>query len=100
MQQRRDDKPLQQRLQQLKALEDQQLPLPQQLALAAPLSREQLQRWRPWTLVQTVAGRSLLDQVQGLAVAVGPDPTDDTALFADQAGGGNTLRLRALLNLG
>ena len=100
VQQRRDDKPLQQRLQQLKALEDQQLPLPQQLALAAPLSREQLQRWRPWTLVQTVAGRSLLDQVQGLAVAVGPDPTDDTALFADQAGGGNTLRLRALLNLG
>ena len=50
--------------------------------------------------MQTVAGRSLLDQVQGLAMAVGPDPTDDTALFADQAGGGNTLRLRALLNLG
>ncbi|MEB3159467.1 MAG: DUF3352 domain-containing protein [Synechococcus sp.] len=100
LQQRRDDKALQPRLQQLKALDDGEAPLPQQLALAAPLSRDQLQRWRPWTLVQTVAGRSLLDPVQGLAVGVGPASASDNAPGREQAGSSDSLRLRVLLNLG
>ena len=104
LQQRRDEKAIQPRLQQLKALADGENALPQQLALAASLSRDQLQRWRPWTLVQTVAGRSLLQPVQGLAVAVGPAPSSglssDNALGRDQAGASDTLRLRALLQMG
>ena len=104
LQQRRDEKALQPRLQQLKRLADGEDALPQQLALAASLSRDQLQRWRPWALVQTVAGRSLLEPVQGLAMAVGParasDSVSDKPLARDQSGGSDTLRLRVLLHMG
>lgn len=100
LQQRRDEKALQPRLQQLKQLAGHEDGLTQQLALAAPISRDQLQHWRPWALLQTVAGRSLLDPVQGLALAVGPAPASDSAVSRDQAGRSDTLRLRALLHLG
>ena len=100
LQQRRDEKALQPRLQQLTDLADRETRLPQQLALAAPLSREQLREWRPWAFVQTVAGRSLLEPVQGLALAAGPAPASDNATGLEQSGGSDTLRLRVLLNLG
>ncbi|MGC6482105.1 MAG: DUF3352 domain-containing protein [Synechococcus sp.] len=100
LQQRRDAKALQPRLQQLTALADREMPWQHQLALAAPLSREQLKGWRPWAFVQTVAGRSLLDPVQGLALAVGPASPTDNAAGRDQAGHSDTLRWRVLLNLG
>ena len=100
LQQRSDERALQPRLQQLKALVDRSAPLPQQLALAADVSRDQLGGWRPWALVQTVAGRSLLDPVQGLALSMGPEPSTDNTAGRDQAVGHDTLRLRALLQLG
>ena len=100
LQQRRDEKALQPRLQQLTALADRETRLTQQLALAAPLSRAQLREWRPWAFVQTVAGRSLLEPVQGLALAVGPASSSDNATGREQPDGSDTLRLRVLLNLG
>ena len=100
LQQRRDEKALQPRLQQLTALADRETRLTQQLALAAPLSRAQLREWRPWAFVQTVAGRSLLEPVQGLALAVGPASSSDNATSREQPDGSDTLRLRVLLNLG
>jgi hypothetical protein len=98
LQQRRDERALQPRIQQLKALADRDSPLPQQLAMAADVSREQLGGWRPWALVQTVAGGSLLEPVKGLALAMGPEPSPDNSASRDQAAGHDTLRLRALLH--
>ena len=100
LQQRRDERALQPRIQQLKALADRDSPLPQQLAMAADVSREQLGGWRPWALVQTVAGGSLLEPVKGLALAMGPEPSPDNSASRDQAAGHDTLRLRALLHFG
>ena len=100
LQQRRDERALQPRMQQLKALTDRDPPLAQQLALAADVSREQLGGWRPWALVQTVAGGSLLEPVKGLALAMGPEPSSDNSVSRDQATGHDTLRLRALLQFG
>ena len=98
--QRRDQRALQPRIQQLTALADRDAPLPQQLALAADVSRQQLGGWRPWALVQAVAGRSLLEPVKGLALAMGPEESTDNTLSRDQAAGNHTLRLRALLHFG
>ena len=61
-----------------------------QIVLAAEPGRLQLKHWRPWTLIQTVAGRSLQPSVQGLAMAVGPDQEESSS----------GLRLRARLSLG
>ena len=84
----------QQQLQQLQS--ESEPPLSHQLALAADSSRRQLGRWRPWELVQGVAGRSLLQAVQGLAVAAGADQHADPG----QDGRVSSLRLRARLQLG
>ncbi len=84
----------QQQLQQL--LFESESPLSHQLALAAAPSRLHLGQWRPWELVQGVAGRSLLPAVQGLAVAAGADQT--AASVQDE--GVSSLRLRARLQLG
>ena len=100
LQQRRDERALQPRLEQLKALADRDARLPQQLALAADVSRERLGGWRPWTLVQTVAGRSLLEPVKGLALAMGPEVSTDSRPSGDQAARSDTLRLRGLLQFG
>lgn len=88
---------LNQRLQQLQQLQDGgQIPLEQRLALAASPSRDHLGEWRPWELVQGVAGRSLLPAVQGLAIAGGADQQDQPV----QDGRVSSLRLRARLQLG
>ena len=93
---RQDHSALDPRLDQLKALQDEGMaPLAQQLALATEPSRAQLQKWRPWSLIQSVAGRPLLPAVQELALAAGIDQEEG----AGQAGS-NRLRLRAQLRFG
>ena len=93
---RQDHSAIEPRFDQLRALQDEgAAPLAQQLALATEPSRAQLQKWRPWSLIQSVAGRPLLPAVQELAVAAGPDQEEG----AGQAGS-NRLRLRAQLRFG
>ena len=93
---RQDHAALEPRLDQLRALQDEgAVPLAQQLALATEPSRAQLQKWRPWSLIQSVAGKPLLPAVQELALAAGPDQEEG----AGQAGS-NRLRLRAQLRFG
>ena len=93
---RQDHAALEPRLDQLRALQDEgAAPLAQQLALATEPSRAQLQKWRPWSLIQSVAGQPLLPAVQELALAAGPDQEEG----AGQAGS-NRLRLRAQLRFG
>ena len=93
---RQDYSALEPRLDQLQALQDEgAAPLAQQLALATEPSRAQLQKWRPWSLIQSVAGKPLLPAVQELALAAGPDQEEG----AGQAGS-NRLRLRAQLRFG
>ncbi len=93
---RQDHAALEPRLDQLRALQDEgAAPLSQQLALATEPSRAQLQKWRPWRLIQSVAGQPLLPAVQELALAAGPDQEEG----AGQAGS-NRLRLRAQLRFG
>ena len=93
---RQDHSALDPRLDQLKALQDEgTAPLAQQLALATEPSRAQLQKWRPWSLIQSVAGRPLLPAVQELALAAGTDQEDG----ADQEGS-SRLRVRAQLRFG
>ncbi len=93
---RQDHSAIEPRLDQLRALQDEgAAPLAQQLALATEPSRAQLQKWRPWSLIQSVAGRPLLPAVQELAMAAGPDQEEG----AGQAGS-NRLRLRAQLRFG
>ena len=110
--QRRESKALRPRLEQLDALAAEAwaggVGALQQLALDDQLARDQLQRWRPWTLLQVVAGRSLLPTVQGMAMAVVPgkavvpgEPVAaDSPPGSDQASASDTLRLRAHLSLG
>ena len=93
---RQDHAALEPRLDQLRALQDEgAAALAQQLALATEPSRAQLQKWRPWSLIQSVAGKPLLPAVQELALAAGPDQEEG----AGQAGS-NRLRLRAQLRFG
>ena len=93
---RQDHAALEPRLDQLRALQDEgAAPLAQHLALATEPSRAQLQKWRPWSLIQSVAGQPLLPAVQELALAAGPDQEEG----AGQAGS-NRLRLRAQLRFG
>ena len=93
---RQDHSALESRLDQLGALQDEGMaPLAQQLALATEPSRAQLQNWRPWSLIQSVAGQPLLPAVQEFALAAGPDKEEG----AGQAGS-NRLRVRAQLRFG
>jgi hypothetical protein len=97
--QRRDQKALEPRLDQLEALAADGASL-QQLALAEQGARDQLQQWRPWTLLQAVAGRSLLPAVHGMAMAVsaGEAVSADIPAATDQAEASDTLRFRARLS--
>ncbi len=93
---RQDHSAIAPRVNQLRALQAEgETPLAQQLALASAPSRAQLEKWRPWSLIQSVAGRSLLPVVQELALAAGTDQEEG----ADQAGH-NRLRLRAQVRFG
>ncbi|MEC7247725.1 MAG: DUF3352 domain-containing protein [Cyanobacteriota bacterium] len=94
---RADGGTLNQRILQLQQLQGgAQAPWEQQLAMAAAPSRDHLSEWRPWELVQGVAGRSLLPAVQGLAIAGGADQEDQPV----QDEKVSSLRLRARLQLG
>jgi hypothetical protein len=57
--------------------------------MAAEPAQSLLLRWQPWRLLGTLAGGSLRDSVQGLALALEPDQTANEG----------QLRLRARLNL-
>jgi len=95
--QRQEIKALQPSLDGLRALTDASGDsLANQLVLSAAPARAQLQTWRPWTLIQALAGGSLQTSVQGLAIAVGPDPS----IGVDQDGRSAALRLRALFSFG
>ena len=81
--------------QQLQELRSQvKAPTTQQLALAADPSRLGLAKWRPWTLLQSLGGRSLSPAVQSLTLVAAPDQT------SAQSGESSSLRLHARLSLG
>lgn len=81
--------------QQLQELRSQvKAPTTQQLALAADPSRHGLAKWRPWTLLQSLGGRSLSPAVQSLTLVAAPDQT------SVQSGESSSLRLHARLSLG
>ena len=77
------------RLAQLEALDHPQAPI--RLVLAAEPAQQLLRHWQPWRLLGTLAGGSLRQSVQGLAVSLEPEP----ALAASEGG----LRLQARLDL-
>ena len=98
---RQDHSALEPRLDQLRALQDDgAAPLAQQLALATEPSRAQLQKWRPWNLIQSVAGRPLLPAVKELALAVGTDQEEGSGEEGAGQAGSHRLRLRAQLRFG
>ncbi len=71
---REDHSALAPRWDQLRQLQDEGVaPFAQQLALAKEPSRVLLQKWQPWSLIQSVAGTPLLPAVQELALGVGTD---------------------------
>ena len=63
----------------------------QTLLLADKPARALLGQWRPWALLQVMAGRPLQDQVRGLAVAVDVDRQEQ---------GSTEIPLHARLELG
>ena len=77
------------RLAQLEALDHPQAPI--RLVLAAEPAQELLRHWQPWRLLGSLAGSSLRQSVQGLAVSLEPEP----ALTASEG----ALRLQARLDL-
>ena len=76
------------RLSQLQALDSPEAPV--RLVLAARPAQELLLRWQPWRLLGTLAGGSLRQSVQGLAMSLEPE----TAPVAEDG-----LHLRARLDL-
>lgn len=77
------------RLAQLEALDHPQAPI--RLVLAAEPAQELLRHWQPWRLLGSLAGGSLRQSVQGLALSLEPEP----ALTASEG----ALRLQARLDL-
>ena len=63
----------------------------QALLLADDPARSLLGQWRPWALLQVMAGRPLQDQVQGLSLAVDADRVEQ---------GDTEIPLHARLELG
>jgi hypothetical protein len=70
--QRQNGRALQPRLNQWQELASASQPV-QALLLADAPARALLGQWRPWGLLQVMAGRPLQDQVRGLAIAVDAD---------------------------
>ena len=87
-----DPSGLKQQLQVLRNLA--KAPITQQFALAAEPARDGLGKWRPWTLLQGLGGRSLSPAVQSLTLVAAPD------LTSDQSGESSSLRLHARLHFG
>ena len=67
-----------------------------QIALNADLAANLLSSWRPWILMQTLAGKRLLPALRGLALAV---VADNPAEY-EQDEGYTNLQLRARLDFG
>ena len=88
--QRQDSRALQPRLNQWRDLGAEAQPV-QALLLADEPARVLLGQWRPWGLLQVMAGRPLQDHVRGLAVAVDADRQDQS---------GTEIPLHARLELG
>ena len=86
---RGDTRALQPRLQQWQWLSSDAEPV-QALTLASRPARELLSGWRPWMLVQALAGQPLQPHVQGLSLGVDADRQDDDGIV---------LPLRARLEL-
>ncbi len=53
----------------------------QQLFLSSTSSQEQLNKWQPWELIQTIAGKSLNKAIKGLSIAIGIDQNIDHSLI-------------------
>ena len=77
--QRRDTRALQPRLLQWQWLSRDGDPV-QALTLGADPAQELLSDWRPWALIQALAGHPLQPHVQGLSLAVDADQQDDNGL--------------------
>jgi len=88
--QRQNGRALQPRLNQWQELTASAQPA-QALLLADEPARVLLGQWRPWALLQVMAGRPLQDQVRGLAVAVDVDRQEQA---------GTEIPLHARLELG
>ena len=88
--QRQNGRALQPRLNQWQELTASSQPA-QALLLADDPARSLLSQWRPWGLLQVMAGRPLQDQVRGLAVAIDADRQEQ---------GGTEIPLHARLELG
>ena len=88
--QRQNGRALQPRLNQWQELTASAQPA-QALLLADESARALLGQWRPWALLQVMAGRPLQDQVRGLAVAVDVDRQEQ---------GSTEIPLHARLELG
>ncbi|GCE64954.1 hypothetical protein OMCYN_00877 [cyanobiont of Ornithocercus magnificus] len=97
LQQRHIKRDLQPRLAQVRDLATNEAPKwTQQVALNADLAAGLLSSWRPWILMQTLAGRQLLPSLRGLALAVAAEnPTVD-----GQGENHTNLQLRARLSFG
>ena len=77
---RRDTRALQPRLQQWQWLSSNAEPV-QALTLGSRPARELLSGWRPWTLIQALAGQPLQSRVQGLSLGVDADRQDDDGII-------------------
>ena len=88
--QRQNGRSFQPRLNQWQQLASASQPV-QALLLADDPARSLLGQWRPWALLQVMAGRPLQDQVRGLALAVDADRVEQ---------GGTEIPLHARLELG
>ncbi len=62
--------------------------LSNQLALNENLSQKELEKWQPWILLQSLAGRKLNTTIKGLVIALGNDENINNS----------SLHLRAILN--
>ena len=78
---RRDTRALQPRLQQWQWLSSDAAEPVQALTLGSRPARELLSGWRPWTLVQALAGQPLQSRVQGLSLGVDADRQDDDGII-------------------
>ena len=89
--QRQDVRALEPRQQQWRNLSHHQASPMQSLMLAAQPARSVLAEWKPWTLLQAMAGQPLQPRIQGLSLGLEVDRQDE---------GSSVLPLHARLELG
>ena len=89
--QRQDVRALEPRQQQWRNLSHHQASPVQALMLAAQPARTVLAEWKPWALLQAMAGQTLQPRIQGLSLGLEVDRQDE---------GSSVLPLHARLELG